>query len=201
MQQVNQVTRLTAEEATPYVGEALRALRAEVGNQSAVLGFVGAPFTLASYIVEGGSSKNYTHIKRLAFGQPEVLHALLAKLAENVADYVRYQASTPAPLLSQGQASALPRKRVHAYSPSAAWHCEILGLTLSLLLSRRPMQEPRWCRSLIPGRRSSHHRTLRSSQRPTSSRSSRTSARYYNPSSRISKPPCCVEGGYAPKKY
>ena len=63
----------------------------QVGNASAVLGFVGAPFTLASYIVEGGSSKNYTHIKRLAFGQPEVLHALLAKLAENVADYVRYQ--------------------------------------------------------------------------------------------------------------
>ena len=111
VQQVNQVTRLTAEEATPYVGEALRALRAEVGSQSAVLGFVGAPFTLASYIVEGGSSKNYTHIKRLAFGQPEVLHALLAKLAENVADYVRYQASMPAPLLPQRQASALPRER------------------------------------------------------------------------------------------
>lgn len=53
--------------------------------------FVGAPFTLASYIVEGGSSKNYTHIKRLAFAQPAVLHALLKKLADNVADYVRYQ--------------------------------------------------------------------------------------------------------------
>lgn len=53
--------------------------------------FVGAPFTLASYIVEGGSSKNYTHIKRLAFAQPAVLHALLSKLAENIADYVRYQ--------------------------------------------------------------------------------------------------------------
>jgi len=57
---------------------------------------VGAPFTLASYIVEGGSSKNYTHIKRLAFGQPDVLHALLAKLAENVADYIRYQADAGA---------------------------------------------------------------------------------------------------------
>ena len=108
VQQVNQVTRLTAEEATPYVGEALRALRAEVGSQSAVLGFVGAPFTLASYIVEGGSSKNYTHIKRLAFGQPEVLHALLTKLAENVADYVRYQASMPAPLMPDCQVSAQP---------------------------------------------------------------------------------------------
>ena len=63
----------------------------QVGNQATVLGFVGAPFTLASYIVEGGSSKSYTHIKRLAFGQPEVLHALLSKLADNIADYVRYQ--------------------------------------------------------------------------------------------------------------
>ena len=64
---MKQVTALCAEEATPYVGEALRRLRAEVGNQAAVLGFVGAPFTLASYIVEGGSSSKYTHIKRLAF--------------------------------------------------------------------------------------------------------------------------------------
>jgi hypothetical protein len=96
-QQVKQVTRLEAEEATPYIGEALRRLREEVGNQAAVLGFVGAPFTLASYIVEGGSSKNYTHIKRLAFGEPDVLHALLQKLADNVADYVRYQAR-PLPL-------------------------------------------------------------------------------------------------------
>ena len=62
-----------------------------MGNKATVLGFVGAPFTLASYIVEGGSSKSYTHIKRLAFGQPEVLHALLSVLADNIATYVRYQ--------------------------------------------------------------------------------------------------------------
>ena len=65
----------------------------QVGAKSAVLGFVGAPWTLASYIVEGGSSKSYTHIKRLAFGQPGVLHALLGKLADNIAAYVRYQVS------------------------------------------------------------------------------------------------------------
>ncbi len=56
-----------------------------------MLGFVGAPFTLATYIVEGGSSKNFAHIKKMAFSTPEVLHALLDKLADNVADYVRYQ--------------------------------------------------------------------------------------------------------------
>ena len=66
-------------------------LGVQVGNEATVLGFVGAPFTLASYIVEGGSSKSYTHIKRLAFGQPEVLHALLSVLADNIADYVRFQ--------------------------------------------------------------------------------------------------------------
>jgi uroporphyrinogen decarboxylase len=48
-----------------------------VGNASTLLGFVGAPFTLASYIVEGGSSKNYTHIKRLAFATPEVSFSVI----------------------------------------------------------------------------------------------------------------------------
>ncbi len=99
-QQVEQVTRLVAEEATPYVGEALRRLRAEVGGEAAVLGFVGAPFTLASYIVEGGSSAKYTHIKRLAFSAPDVLHALLGKLADNIADYVRFQACASRPTLN-----------------------------------------------------------------------------------------------------
>ena len=67
----------------------------QVGNASTVLGFVGAPFTLASYIVEGGSSKTYSHIKKMAFSAPEVLHALNTKLAESVAEYVRYQVPQP----------------------------------------------------------------------------------------------------------
>lgn len=97
MQQVKQVHSLVPEESTPFVGEALRQLREEIGNQSTVLGFVGAPFTLATYIVEGGSSKNFANIKRMAFTQPEILHALNTKLADMVADYVRYQARPVAP--------------------------------------------------------------------------------------------------------
>ncbi|CAK9207337.1 unnamed protein product [Sphagnum jensenii] len=89
---VAQVRELVPSEAVPYVGEALTALRAEVGNAAAVLGFVGAPFTLASYIVEGGSSKHFTKIKQLAFGSPAIFHSLLQKLAESVIIYVRYQA-------------------------------------------------------------------------------------------------------------
>lgn len=85
------MTPLVPEEAVPYVGEALKQLRAEVGNEAAVLGFVGAPFTLATYIVEGGMSKNYTAIKKLMFTNPEVLHALLQKLADAVVGYIKYQ--------------------------------------------------------------------------------------------------------------
>ncbi|PON79039.1 Uroporphyrinogen decarboxylase [Parasponia andersonii] len=93
---VDQVREFVPEEFVPYVGEALTILRKEVDNKAAVLGFVGAPFTLASYVVEGGSSKHFTKIKRLAFSQPKVLHALLQKFATSMAKYVQYQADNGA---------------------------------------------------------------------------------------------------------
>ncbi|CAL1371750.1 unnamed protein product [Linum trigynum] len=89
---VDLVREFVPDESVPYVGEALTILRKEVDNQAAVLGFVGAPFTLASYVVEGGSSKHFIKIKRLAFSQPKVLHALLQKFATSMAKYVQYQA-------------------------------------------------------------------------------------------------------------
>ncbi|OMO75839.1 Uroporphyrinogen decarboxylase (URO-D) [Corchorus capsularis] len=93
---VDKVREFSPEESVPYVGEALTILRGEVDNKAAVLGFVGAPFTLASYVVEGGSSKNFTKIKKLAFSQPKVLHSLLQKFATSMAKYVRYQADNGA---------------------------------------------------------------------------------------------------------
>ncbi|KAK4489325.1 hypothetical protein RD792_005129, partial [Penstemon davidsonii] len=89
---VEKVREFTPEESVPYVGEALTILRKEVNNEAAVLGFVGAPFTLASYCVEGGSSKHFSKIKRLAFSEPKVLHALLQKFATSMAKYIQYQA-------------------------------------------------------------------------------------------------------------
>ncbi|XP_042450418.1 uroporphyrinogen decarboxylase, chloroplastic-like isoform X2 [Zingiber officinale] len=74
---VDQVTEFVPEESVPYAGKALTILREEVKDDAAVLGFVRAPFTLASYVVEGGSSKHFSKIKRLAFSQPKVLHSLL----------------------------------------------------------------------------------------------------------------------------
>ncbi|KAI3705000.1 hypothetical protein L1987_75230 [Smallanthus sonchifolius] len=93
---VDKVREFTPEEWVPYVGEALTILRKEVNNEAAVLGFVGAPFTLASYVVEGGSSKHFSKIKRLAFSQPKVLHALLQKFTTSMAKYVQYQADNGA---------------------------------------------------------------------------------------------------------
>ncbi|CAD5179165.1 unnamed protein product [Musa acuminata subsp. malaccensis] len=93
---VAQVREFVPEESVPYVGEALTILREEVKSDAAVLGFVGAPFTLASYVVEGGSSKHFTKIKRLAFSQPQVLHSLLQKFTNSMAEYIKYQADNGA---------------------------------------------------------------------------------------------------------
>jgi hypothetical protein len=61
---VDKVTPLVPDDCVPFVGEALRRLRAEVGNEAAVLGFVGAPFTLATYIVEGGWRRARVRVAR-----------------------------------------------------------------------------------------------------------------------------------------
>ncbi|MFM7268363.1 MAG: uroporphyrinogen decarboxylase, partial [Cyanobium sp.] len=89
--QVDALRPLNPAEALPFVGEVLGRLRADVGNAAAVLGFVGAPWTLAAYAVEGKSSKNYAVIKAMAFREPALLHQLLAHLADSIATYVRYQ--------------------------------------------------------------------------------------------------------------
>lgn len=89
--QIDQVHTLDPESELPYIRTILKTLRQEVGNEAAVLGFVGSPWTLAAYAVEGKTSKNYTNIKGMAFSEPAMLHQLLSKLADNIATYVRYQ--------------------------------------------------------------------------------------------------------------
>ncbi|MFP4099261.1 uroporphyrinogen decarboxylase [Coleofasciculus sp.] len=88
--QIDELHPLELEKLT-FVGEILQALRQEVGNEAAVLGFVGAPWTLAAYAIEGKSSKNYSIIKGMAFSQPAMLHEFLGKIADAIAVYVRYQ--------------------------------------------------------------------------------------------------------------
>ena len=91
LEQVEALRPLDPAAALPFVGEVLGRLRADVGNEAAVLGFVGAPWTLAAYAVEGKSSKTYAVIKAMAFQEPALLHQLLGHLADSIAAYVRYQ--------------------------------------------------------------------------------------------------------------
>lgn len=90
-EQVDALRPLEPEESLPFIKPILQALRQEVGNESTVLGFVGAPWTLAAYAVEGKGSKDYSVIKGMAFSDPTILHQFLGKLADSIATYVRYQ--------------------------------------------------------------------------------------------------------------
>ena len=56
-----------------------------------LIGFSGSPWTLATYMVEGGSSKDFRHIKSMLYGEPEALHLLLSTLADAVTDYLNAQ--------------------------------------------------------------------------------------------------------------
>ncbi|MGA1622606.1 MAG: uroporphyrinogen decarboxylase [Synechocystis sp.] len=89
--QVDNLHPLDPTTALPFIKTILGTLRQEVGNQSTVLGFVGAPWTLAAYAIEGKSSKDYKVIKQMAFSEPALLHSFLDKIAEAIAVYVRYQ--------------------------------------------------------------------------------------------------------------
>lgn len=74
-----------------YVMDALRLTRREIDGKVPLIGFSGSPWTLACYMVEGGSSKDFAKVKAMAFDAPEVMHALLQKLAISVTDYLNAQ--------------------------------------------------------------------------------------------------------------
>jgi uroporphyrinogen decarboxylase len=74
----------------PYVTEAVRLLVAELG-QRPLIGFAGGPFTLASYLVEGGPSKNHDRTKALMYGHPELWHSLLGRLAAITISFLQVQ--------------------------------------------------------------------------------------------------------------
>ncbi|XLT02861.1 hypothetical protein HN51_052212, partial [Arachis hypogaea] len=83
-------------EKLSFVGDSLKILRKEVGGDAAVLGFVGAPWTIATYIVEGGTTRTYTTIKSMCHTTPHLLRTLLSHLAQAIADYVIFQVESGA---------------------------------------------------------------------------------------------------------
>jgi uroporphyrinogen decarboxylase len=81
---------LVPDESLAHVMAAIRLLRAELG-ETPLIGFSGAPFTLASYMIEGGSSRDYRTTKLMMYAAPQVWHALLEKLSSALAAYLEAQ--------------------------------------------------------------------------------------------------------------
>ena len=74
-----------------YVAEAIRQARRALNGRVPLIGFAGAPFTLASYAIEGGSSRNYLLTKQLMYSEPKAWHQLMDKFARVITGYLRRQ--------------------------------------------------------------------------------------------------------------
>lgn len=79
------------EQELGYVMNAVRTIRKELNGRVPLIGFSGSPWTLATYMIEGGSTKTFSKIKQMAYSEPEVLHMLLDKLADSVILYLNAQ--------------------------------------------------------------------------------------------------------------
>ena len=77
------------EESSPFILEAVRLVREQLAPSCAVIGFCGGPFTVAGYLIEGKPSRDFLRVKRMMYGDPELWHALMEKLAEQFSRYVR----------------------------------------------------------------------------------------------------------------
>lgn len=83
--------RMTDGDELRFVEDAIRQAKSALAGRVPLIGFAGAPFTLASYVIEGGGSRQYTRTKRLMYGEPEAWHKLMDKLARVVTGYLRRQ--------------------------------------------------------------------------------------------------------------
>ncbi len=82
---------IDADSSLGFVMETVRQVRAALNGKVPLIGFAGAPFTLASYVIEGGGSRDYLQTKQLMYGDPDGWHALMTKLTDAVVDYLRAQ--------------------------------------------------------------------------------------------------------------
>jgi uroporphyrinogen decarboxylase len=88
---VNALPVINAERDLPYVMDAVKLIRRELNGAVPLIGFSGSPWTIATYMVEGGGSKDFAVIKKMMMAQPAVMHALLDKIALSVIDYLNAQ--------------------------------------------------------------------------------------------------------------
>ncbi len=121
-----------AEDDLAYVMSAVRTIRRELNGQVPLIGFSGSPWTLATYMVEGGSSKDFANVKTMAYDRPELMHQLLSLLADAVADYLAAQV--------RAGAQALQIFDTWGGSLSAAGYREFSLKYMQRVLSRLPTE-------------------------------------------------------------
>jgi uroporphyrinogen decarboxylase len=88
---VDRLADFDPDETCGSLRDAIRLVRGELGEERAILGFCGAPFTTASYMIEGGSSRDYEHTKAMLYGEPETFARLLSRMVDNLIPYLAMQ--------------------------------------------------------------------------------------------------------------
>ncbi len=106
------------EERLTYVYETIKIVRKKLPKDKALIGFSGAPWTLATYMVEGSGSKTYAAIKKLIYTEPEFMHALMIKITEAVKAYLveQIEAGVNAVQIFDSWASALEKDKFFEFS-------------------------------------------------------------------------------------
>ncbi len=88
---INALTPVNPEKDLPYVLDAVKTIRHELNGRVPLIGFSGSPWTLATYMIEGGSSRDFRRAKEMLYNQPQVMHRLLDVLADSVMAYLNAQ--------------------------------------------------------------------------------------------------------------
>ena len=106
------------EERLTYVYDTIKIVREKLPKEKALIGFSGAPWTLATYMVEGSGSKTYATIKKLIYTDPEFMHALMIKITEAVKAYLikQIEAGVNAVQIFDSWASALEKDKFFEFS-------------------------------------------------------------------------------------
>jgi len=96
---LERIPRIDAAGALGFVGDAIRMARRALGDRIPLIGFAGAPFTLASYLIEGGGSRQYQATKTMMYTEPATWHRLMETLARATADYLNMQIAAGADIV------------------------------------------------------------------------------------------------------
>lgn len=90
-QDIDNIRLAESAESMPYIAEVIRLIRSELPGDIPLIGFGGAPFTLASYAIEGKGSRNYVFVKQMMYSDAAAWHSLMTKVTDAVINYMQYQ--------------------------------------------------------------------------------------------------------------